>query len=306
MASVTLSSTILSNLLSLQNTSALINQTSGRLTTGLAIASPIDDAIKYFAAKTLTDRAGDLTVRKDAIAQGVNTLQTMVNTTTSIESITQQLKGVIDASRSGTKQQRAEYGKQISQLVTQVQRLVDDSTYQGLNLLNATAASLTVRFSDKAASKLLVNGVDFNVSNYFLNSQGTAALGVTAGTGTVSATLTKLGFSGLLSVFSLSVAAELASFNTWANAAVGRMEKTVDNLRSKAATLAGNVAILQVRLDFTSNYVNTLNDGSNKLKLADLNAEGANLLSLQTRQQLGLESLKFAGQSEQSILTLFR
>ncbi len=41
-------------------------------------------------------------------------------------------------------------------------------------------------------------------------------------------------------------------------------------------------------------------------RLADLNEEGANLLALQTRQQLGIQSLAFAGQSEQSILGLFR
>jgi len=41
------------------------------------------------------------------------------------------------------------------------------------------------------------------------------------------------------------------------------------------------------------------------LTLADINQEGANLLALQTRQQLGITSLSFAGQAEQSILGLF-
>ncbi|MBT5297697.1 MAG: flagellin-like protein, partial [Rhodospirillaceae bacterium] len=53
-------------------------------------------------------------------------------------------------------------------------------------------------------------------------------------------------------------------------------------------------------------YVNTLTAGAGKLTLADLNEEGANLLALQTRQQLGIQSLAFAGQSEQAILGLFR
>jgi len=43
-----------------------------------------------------------------------------------------------------------------------------------------------------------------------------------------------------------------------------------------------------------------------KLNLADLSEEGANLVALQTRQQLGINALSFAGQSEQSILSLFR
>ncbi|MCR4376850.1 MAG: flagellin, partial [Rhodospirillales bacterium] len=64
--------------------------------------------------------------------------------------------------------------------------------------------------------------------------------------------------------------------------------------------------LLQTRLDFTTSYVNTLEDGGSKLTLADINEEGANLLALQTRQQLGIQSLSFAGQAEQSVLGLFR
>ena len=65
-----------------------------------------------------------------------------------------------------------------------------------------------------------------------------------------------------------------------------------------------SVALLQVRLEFTKAYVNDLEEGSAKLTLADINEEGANLVSLQTRQQLGISALAFAGQSEQSVLSL--
>ena len=83
------------------------------------------------------------------------------------------------------------------------------------------------------------------------------------------------------------------------------MGKTIENLRAKAQTIATNISILNVRLDFTSQYVNTLEVGGDKLRLADLNEESANLLALQTRQQLGIQALAFAGQSEQSVLALF-
>ncbi len=75
---------------------------------------------------------------------------------------------------------------------------------------------------------------------------------------------------------------------------------------TKTKTLGSNVALLQTRLDFTDNYVNTLQTGADKLTLADLTEEGANLLALQTRQQLGIQALSFAGQAEQGILALFR
>ena len=49
-----------------------------------------------------------------------------------------------------------------------------------------------------------------------------------------------------------------------------------------------------------------LQAGADKLVLANITEEGANLVALQTRQQLGISSLSFAGNSEQSVLSLFR
>ena len=80
------------------------------------------------------------------------------------------------------------------------------------------------------------------------------------------------------------------------------LDNAVSRLRSQAAKLGTNVAILETRLDFTETYVNTLEGGSDKLTLADLNEEGANLIALQTRQQLGIQSLSIAGQQQQAIL----
>lgn len=304
MTEVTLSASVRANLLSLQRTTGLINRTQDRLSTGLAVASPIDDAIKFFSAKSLSDRAGDLNDRKDAIGQGISALTAVVQATEALENLTDQIKGTIDSARSGTKEQRAEFAVQINELVNQIQKLVDDTTYQGLNLLNSTSASLQVRFSEKVDSKLQVDGVNFNVSEFFLDSNG-AALGLLASDNAAS-TVSAFGFTLELSNYSLSVAGDLASFNSAANIALNSLDKTIQNLRAKAATIASNVSILQVRLDFTESYVNTLQEGSDKLVLADLNQEGANLLALQTRQQLGIQSLAFAGQAEQSILGLFR
>lgn len=95
-------------------------------------------------------------------------------------------------------------------------------------------------------------------------------------------------------------------FSTSMNNLITKLNTNLTTIRSNAQTLGANVALLNTRLDFTTNYVNTLTGGSGKLTLADLNSEGANLLALQTRQQLGIQALSFAGQSEQAVLGLFR
>ena len=96
MADPTLTATVRNSLLALQGTAFLTNRTQKRLSTGLAVASAVDDPIKFFAAKTLLDRASDLSSRKDGIDQGVNSLQTAVTAGGSIESLVNQMKGVVD------------------------------------------------------------------------------------------------------------------------------------------------------------------------------------------------------------------
>jgi len=302
---VVLTSAVRGNLLALQNTTGLIDRTQGRLATGLSVESAIDDPLKFFQAKSLLNRANDLTSRKDGIGQGISALETVVEATEAIETLVQQIKGTIDAARSQTKAQREGAQIQVQELVTQIQKLVEDATFQGLNLLNSTASKLTVRFSDKDDSKLEVDGVDFNASQFYLNSAGTSSLSFNATAG-ASITVSRLGFIDQLSTYSLSLASILASFNEQANLAITRLDQTIENVRAKSATIATNVSILQVRLDFTDNYVNILTEGADKLRLADLNEEGANLLALQTRQALGIQSLAFAGQAEQAILGLFQ
>jgi len=301
MADIALSSAVRSNLLALQSTSGFIDRTQSRLSTGKAVSGPVDDAVKYFQAKSLSDRAGDLLERKTAVDQGVNALQSALKATEAIEDLLGQMKGVIDAARSADQTQRKAYSTQFKELAKQIQKLVTDASYQGLNLLNATASKLSVRFSDKSDSKLDVNGKNFNYSGLYRNSQGNAAAMTAA-----DHALTNLGMSKQFSEWTVSVPAVLASFNSQADDAVAALDKTISNLRAEAANIAGNVAILQVRSDFTEEYVGVLETGAGQLTLADLNDEGANLLALQTRQQMGIQALSFAGQSEQAVLGLFR
>jgi flagellin-like hook-associated protein FlgL len=87
--------------------------------------------------------------------------------------------------------------------------------------------------------------------------------------------------------------------------AINDLDSALSTLRSTGATMGSNAAVLSLRLDFTANMINSLEGGAAKLVNADLNTESANLLTLQTRQQLGTIGLSIAQQSEQSILRLF-
>ena len=271
---VTLSAAIRTNLLALSDSTSLIDRTQSRLSTGLKVASPIDDATAFFESKSLSDRAIDLEDRKSGIDQAISSVSTALEAIEAVDSVLRQLKGLAIQAKSATGSQLTSIVTQFNELRTQISNLANDAEFQGLNLVNSSANSLTVEFSTSTSSTLTIDGVDITLN--------------TGGTGLTVA------------------AAANFSLTTNIDAALAQIDADITTLRGNASTLGSNVALLQTRLDFTERYVNVLEEGAGKLTLADLNEEGANLVALQTRQQLGIQALAFAGQAEQSVLALFR
>ena len=86
---------------------------------------------------------------------------------------------------------------------------------------------------------------------------------------------------------------------------ISSLDKALNAIRSISAKLGNNYNIITTRQDFTESLINVLTEGADKLTLADMNEESANMLALQTRQQLAINSLSLASQASQSILKLF-
>jgi flagellin len=89
------------------------------------------------------------------------------------------------------------------------------------------------------------------------------------------------------------------------NRVVDRLNNALSTLRFQASEFGTNLSTIQHRQDYTTAMINTLQEGAGELTLADTNMEGANLLALQTRQQLASTSLSFASQADQTVLSLF-
>ena len=84
-----------------------------------------------------------------------------------------------------------------------------------------------------------------------------------------------------------------------------KVETAISTLRGWSSKFGNNCSIVQNREEFTENLINVLTEGADKLTLADMNEESANMLALQTRQQLAINSLSLASQAAQSVLKLF-
>ncbi len=87
--------------------------------------------------------------------------------------------------------------------------------------------------------------------------------------------------------------------------ALTKIRTAKSTIAGMQATFATNANILTNRQDFNNSAIKNFNDGADLLTLADINEEGANLTSLQTRQQLSITALSLANQSDQAILRLF-
>ena len=148
----------------------------------------------------------------------------------------------------------------------QIDTLVSDASYRGVNLLNGD--DLTTFFNENNSSQLTTEGATFTANG----------LGLTEAS------------------FRSSSDVELTG--TQAREALG-------SVRSFGSSLANNLSVIQTRQTFTEQTINTLQAGADDLTVADQNEEGANLLALQTRQTLGVTSLSLASQSQQAVLRLF-
>ena len=96
-----------------------------------------------------------------------------------------------------------------------------------------------------------------------------------------------------------------ATQDTFIAESLTQLQNALNQIRSMSSELGGYYNIVLNRQDFTENLINVLEEGADKLTLADMNEESANMLALQTRQQLATNSLSLASQAAQSILRLF-
>ena len=392
MADVVLSGAIRSNLLSMQNTARLLDETQLRLATGLRVRSAIDSPTSFFTAQGLNNRASDLNNLLDSMGQGVQTLQAADEGIKSILKLVDSMKAVANQALETKIKSATLTGNQtgapltggvalsglgalvagntititvgeVSETVTiggatgnvaTVQDLIDwaNDTFDGdeplvasltpegqLQLEGKNGRDVTVTaaagVNEVSLAGLLgtrtsaTEGVnrdkyerDFNnlreqiadlakdahykgvnllkgdVLSVFFNADQTSKLDIEG---------VDMTPEGLLNIGEVSTTSGNHGFqlDSGIKAFVDTLNSATNVLRQQASTFGANLGVVQIRQDFTSALINTLESGASNLTVADTNEEGAKMLALQTRQQLGTTALSLANQAEQGVLRLF-
>jgi flagellin-like hook-associated protein FlgL len=166
---------------------------------------------------------------------------------------------------------RSNLVSQYNNIVAQITTTAQDSSFNGINLLNGDNLKLT--FNETGKSTLNITGVTYSATGLGLNA-------LVGGTDFLD--------------------------NNSANKVITALSAASASLRTEASELGSNLSIVQIRQDFSKNLINVLQTGSSNLTLADTNEEAANSQALSTRQSIAVSALALSNQSQQSVLQLLR
>ena len=417
MADISLTASMRTNLLSLQNTQSLMDTTQERLSTGLKVNSAIDNASSYYTAQSLNNRASDLSALLDSMGQGIQTIQAANEGIEAITEFVEQAKAIANsardaASKTDVKTLNAKFSdlttpqtpktSAATALTLEIKKVNGDKVEAlgssdehdkavtvALAKLNAKLAAGELEGKDasafktasEAAMKEFTGTVLEDVMEFSISADGKVSLTAKAGyqiaakgagefagqgdkaadTGLAGDTATSTvnvntdrqkyaeqfneimrqidklakdsGYKGinLLQMNTLTVifnedrssqievkGVDASStglkisnpVDSWQtdediNKSITEAENAISELRIMASDYGNYYSIVQNRQDFTKNLINVLTEGADNLTLADMNEESANMLALQTRQQLAINSLSLASQAAQGVLQLF-
>ena len=175
---------------------------------------------------------------------------------------------VADATSQTT---RASLVAQYNNILLQINSTAQDSSFNGVNLLNGDTLKLT--FDETGKSSLSITGVTFNNAGLGLST-------LTSGTDFLD--------------------------NNSANKVLTTLNAASSTLSSEASTLGSNLSVVQIRQDFNKSLIDVLQTGASNLTLADTNQLAADSQALSTRQSIAVSALALANQSQQSVLQLLR
>jgi flagellin-like hook-associated protein FlgL len=258
------------NLYSLQQTTKMMDLTQKRLSTGKRVNTALDDPVNFFKSKDHYDRATDLAAKKDGMSEAIKTIEAADTGIEAIYDLLAQMKSLASAAK--TSDNTGDLQTQFDTVRTQIGTLATDSKYGGNNLMNGD--TISVEFDEDGSHTLTVGASTLKST--------------TAGT-----------------VANQTISAGNFDTQTTMESAISEIDSAVSNLRTEAQKLASNLSTISIREDFTESMINTLNTGADRLVLADMNEEGANMLMLQTRQALSTTSLSLSSQAAQAVLRLF-
>jgi flagellin len=259
----------------LNATNKALDETQTRINTGLKVAGPKDNGAIYAVAQGLRAEVTSLGAVQNSLDRSVSVVDTAIAAGQSISDLLTEMKGKALAAKDATidDNARAAYNADFVALRDQITKVIQNASFDGTNLIDGSATG------------------------------GIEALANAAGSSFITASTQDLSLSG--SIVSLSATATISTA-TKASSAISTIEESIDALGLALAGLGTDAKKLSMHKTFIGKLTDELNKGIGNLVDADLAKESARLQALQTKQQLGIQSLSIANQAPSTLLSLFR
>ena len=257
---------------SLNRTNDALSVVQKRVSTGYRVADAKDDGGAFAVAQSVRGDIAGLTAANEQMGG----LKGVVDVT--LQGLGQVAKSMVDLRTVLTRladgtindQQRAQYEQQYDQLRTQVERFIEDATYNGRNLLTTAVA-------DGGGDIITIR-----------NEQGT--------------TLTIAAFDGATDLVVATAPTDAAD----AQAAIsGDWTGVHEAINDALNRLGSDARYIDAQVNYNRDKLDAVEGGLGALIDADIAKEAASLQALQIRQQLGTQTLSITNQAPQALISLF-
>jgi flagellin len=259
----------------LSSTESQVESAQNEISTGLRVASPMDDGSTWAIAQNQRAQVLSLDSVKNSLSRGQSSIDVAVSAGQSISDLLTQMKALaLSASDTGlTTTDRSAINDQFTSLRDQITTIVNNADFNGTNMIEASGNTITALANADGTSKITVAAEDLSLGGANMGSVNSTA---SVGTATAASTM------------------------------VSDLQTAIDKVSGALAKLGTGSNALNTHMTFVSSLQDSINSGISNLVDADLAKESATLQALQTKQQLGVQALSIANSSTSILLSLFR
>ncbi|EPX78022.1 flagellin [Salipiger mucosus] len=274
MASLLTNTSAMNALSTMRGVNNSMQETQDRISTGLKVRSGKDNAAYFSISKTMGGDSGMFKSIDEGLTLTKNSVATARVGAENVEDLTRQFSERVAFAQSDAVD-RGEVQKELDELSARVQTTIDQSTFNGNDLVSGPASTQTV-----------VTGVSRAGGSF----------------GTTSITFDSVNLSAIQSTLSNINVNTAGSLDAALTSAEGALDSAID----AATSLGVAEKSVDTQKDFLKSLTDTLDTGIGAMVDADMEEEAARSQSLQVQQQLATQSLSMANQQPQSLMSLFR
>ena len=267
-----------SALVALQNlnkTNDQLADAQNRISTGLKVQGPKDNASVWGIAQSQRADIGALGAVKMSLdrAQSISDVAISAGETISdlLLSMKEKVTAAMDPSLDSVS--RTALDADYKSLLRQITQVINDAEFDGANLLDGSLGA-GIRFLANADANSFIT----------LSAKGMALGG---------------------SIITMGAATSITTA-TLASTIQGLLSTSISNVNQALGDMGAQARQVEAHNKFVSKLTDTLNSGIGNLVDADLAKESARLQALQVQQQLGAQALSIANSAPQIILSLFQ